>query len=310
MKVLRDLTFGLLSALASGIIVLGALSLALVEGMAILPPPAADPVIPTLIIQVQAEQPTIKLPSLEEVTPVASTTPTSSATPLPLTNVCPPPTGWVAYVIEPGDTVEQLARLHRITPQTLRDANCLSSDMLLPAYILYLPALPPTSTPVVIPPTMTAVPCGPPWSWVPYIVRPGDTLFKLSLAYGVSVPQIQFANCMGTSTYIRYGQTLYLPYFIPINTPFPTATKTFTPTATTAVPTGIIITPTITRTTPPTFTFTPLPTLTLTPTLAPSATFTATQTPLPTATFTATPTPLPPTETLTPPPETSEEGSP
>jgi LysM repeat protein len=304
MKVLRDLTFGLLSAIASGIIVLGALSLALVEGMAILPP-AADPVIPTLIIQVQAEQPTIELPSQLGETAVAGITPTSSATPLPMTNVCPPPTGWVVYVITPGDTVKQLARLHRITPQTLRDANCLSSDTLLPAYILYLPALPPTSTPAVIPPTITAVPCGPPWNWVTYIVRPGDTLFKLSLTYGVSVPQIQFANCMGTSTYIRYGQTLYLPYYIPIKTPLPTATLTFTPTS---APTGIIIAPTTTRTTIPTYTFTPIPTLTLTPTLAPTATFTATHTPLPTAT------PVP-TETLTPVPttataETTEEGSP
>jgi LysM repeat protein len=286
MKAFRDLTFGLLSAIASGIIVLGAVSLALVEGMAVLPSPVVDLVTPTLLIQIQAEQATIEQTSPPGVTP--SATAAATVTPPPLPSVCPPPTGWVTYVIEPGDTVDQLARLHSITADTLRDANCLSSDMLLPAYILYLPALPPTITPVVIPPTITPVPCGPPWGWVSYTVRPGDTLFKLSLAYGVSVPQIQFANCMGSSTYIRYGQTLYLPYVIPIRTAVPTAIPTFTPTltpvATTAVPPTIVIPPTATRTTAPTLTFTLVPTATNTQTLVPTATFTATLPPTPTST--------------------------
>jgi LysM repeat protein len=314
MKVLRELTFGLLSAAASGLIVLGAISLALVEGIAIQPSLVPEPatITPLVEVQPQAQQ------QSPEATPAAIEA-TVTTTPVPTLSVCPPPFNWAVYVIEPGDTVEQLAQLHSITPETLRDANCLTSDVLMPSYILYLPELPPTSTPQAAPPTITPVPCGPPWGWVFYTVRPGDTLFKLSLAYGVSVPQIQFANCMGSSTYIRYGEVIYLPYVRPIRTAVP-ATRTFTLTPTvftltqtttpnpSATLTYIIpsLTFTPTRTLTPTFTFTATSTPTLTPTetQTPSPTSTATYTSTPTETFTPSP-----TATFTPVPTTDNTGT-
>jgi LysM repeat protein len=289
MKILRDLSFGLLSALASGLIVLGAISLALVEGMSIQPPLLLELSTPTLLVRSEPQQQTQK--------PAIAPGVIETETPLPTPSVCPPPVNWVIYVIQPGDTVAQLAQAHSITPETLRDANCLDSDVLMPNYILYLPLLPPTNTPPSPPPTITPIPCGPPWGWVIYIVRPGDTLFRLSLAYGVSVPQIQFANCMGSSTYIRYGQTLYLPYVRPIRTAVPTATMTFTHTPTTYLaPTQTQVplsSATFTATTvlSPTLTATSIPSSTFTATLAPTLTFTATNTPAPTDTNTPTPMP-------------------
>jgi LysM repeat protein len=75
----------------------------------------------------------------------------------------------------------------------------------------------PTSTPT---PTLMAAlttpeppgkVCGRPSNWVTYIIRAGDTLSRLSLAYGVSVAQLQNANCMGTSTVLHTGRVFYVP---------------------------------------------------------------------------------------------------
>jgi LysM repeat protein len=137
MKVLRDLTFGLLSAIASGVIVLGALSLALIEGLPL--QPTIDSSSITSIPQVHSQAQEQVIGTITPTTPTVTT-----AAPAPaLPTACPSPTGWVLYTIQPGDSVQQLAEQHDITPDTLRDANCLGSDVLLPTYTLYLPALPP-----------------------------------------------------------------------------------------------------------------------------------------------------------------------
>lgn len=88
------------------------------------------------------------------------------------------------------------------------------------------PAPPPTDLPAARP-TDTATPCGPPPTWVPYIVKPGDTLFKLSLQFRTSVAQIQLANCL-TDAEIKYGQRLFVP-FVPAPTPSATPASTPTP---------------------------------------------------------------------------------
>ena len=78
--------------------------------------------------------------------------------------------------------------------------------------------------------TATSVPCQHPASWVPYVVQPGDTLYRLSVAYGVTVAQLQRANCMGSSTLLEVGQTLFVPPVSPQPTIVlpPTATSTAT----------------------------------------------------------------------------------
>ncbi len=53
--------------------------------------------------------------------------------------------------------------------------------------------------------------CGAPSGWVRYTVVKGDTLFRLGQAYGVTVPEIQKANCMGDQALLKVGQKLYLP---------------------------------------------------------------------------------------------------
>jgi hypothetical protein len=54
--------------------------------------------------------------------------------------------------------------------------------------------------------------------WVPYIVQPGDTLFRISLRARVTVGELQAANCLlGTNIY--YGQVLVVPPGTTIPTP-------------------------------------------------------------------------------------------
>lgn len=105
-------------------------------------------------------------------------------------------------------------------------------------------------------PTRPAAACRIPYNWVPYIVQPGDTLYRISQAHGITVQQLQTGNCM-TGTTIIAGQVLYVP---PGGTRTPTPTF-FIPSPWTNTPAG-----TLTETASPMPTDTPLPTDTPWPT--------------------------------------------
>ena len=88
------------------------------------------------------------------------------------------------------------------------------------------PPLPPTQTAL---PSPTRFACFPPPTWVQYTIAPGDTLFQLSLRFGVSPLQLQNANCL-PSTKIKFNQIIYVPFI-------PSATVTVAASATaTAIP--------------------------------------------------------------------------
>jgi LysM repeat protein len=200
---------------------------------------------------------------------------TVTTTPLPVASICPQPAGWSTITVRSGDTLDSLAGRYNTTPELLARANCLVGTTLFPGSQLYVPAPPPVQ------PT---IPCGPPSGWVlGYSVAQGDTLYHISQMFGVSVYQLQLANCMLYSTLIHPGQRLYVPY-VPTNTPIP---PTLTPIPPSETPTTA---PTETATQPPTEPPTPLPEPT---TLTPEPT---TVTPEPTA---VTPEPTPETPAVT-----------
>ena len=120
---------------------------------------------------------------------------------------------------------------------------------------------PPTAT--KNPPTALPTTCGVPPGWEIYIVQVGDTLSSIAAAQGVSVQQLQNANCL-TSAAVYIGQRLYVPHAVNANPIPPTKTATNAPTATralpdTAVPTNTQV-PTATEIPPqPTETDLPLP---------------------------------------------------
>jgi LysM repeat protein len=268
MQALRQLGGGLILGLLSVVIVIGGISLALAEGYVPQPPPT-----PT---ETQPVFPSAPTETASSTSLIPSPTETATASPIPPTN-CPPPSGWVLVMIQPGDTLEILAVRYRTTPEALMAANCLVSPILLPGYGIYVPPVP----------TITPIPCGAPYGWVQYIVQPGDSLYHISQLYRVTVSELQQANCLGNSTTIYTGQKLWVPNVPPSTPPVP-ATLTATPIyiefdTVTPVPTDI--TPPTSTPEPPT----PIPTE-----IPPSMTPPPTETPSP-------PTePPPPTETAPP----------
>ena len=255
MKPLRQLSVGIIIGVVSAVLVIGGIFLSLAETFSTLATPTQIP--PTLQLNFPTITPSIA--SAQSETPTS--TPTSTQTAVLVSSsptVCaPPPAGWIQISITAGDTVYSIAQRYRTTTEILSAANCLSSLELPAGYVLLVPP---------VPATVTVIPCGPPIGWVrAYIVQPGDNLFRISISYGTTVPQLQRANCMGASITIFAGQRLWVPN-VPTRTPgvtivpdFPTATNTSQPIATTEIPTSTDM-PTATASQIPTTEVPPTPT--------------------------------------------------
>jgi LysM repeat protein len=274
MKSVQQLLLGLISAVGTSLLVLGAFSLALAEDS-------------TRIAAVLSTVPAVPSPSATTSTgdrPAITLTASATLPPIQPT-ACPTPAGWVPYVIQPGDTLEALAEAYGLTPAKIRSMNCLSGITLIPNAILHLPAVGPTLTASAVlptplpslmptfPPTNTPIPCvSPPPGWVPYVVRRGDTLFRLSIAYGISQEMLRIGNCRAGTGLIA-GEILYVPNVI---TRTPAVTRTSVPpSATQEEATATSSDPTATNTDEPTATVTPEPTETPSPTHTPPDTATA-----------------------------------
>ncbi|HUG34450.1 MAG TPA: LysM peptidoglycan-binding domain-containing protein [Anaerolineales bacterium] len=273
MQALRQLGGGVIIAIVSIILVIGGISLALAESA---PPPVIEQT-PTPI------PPTVQLFPTFLTTPlIASTqteTPASTAT-LAIAPTLPPvqpatctiPAGWIQVTVGSNDTIYSLAQRYNTTEGAIVTGNCLTSANLQPSSTIYVPFVP----------TVVVIQCSPPARWVrTHIVQPGDNLFRIALSYGLTFPQLQQGNCMGSSTTIYAGQRLWVPN-IPTRTPLPGVTNTLVFPSSTASFTPV----------PPTFAQPPSPTSTFISTSSPVPT--ASNTPAPTPTFTPSITPFPP----------------
>jgi LysM repeat protein len=249
------------------------------------------------------------MPYAENITPGSRPTDTPTFTPNP---ACIPPEGYVIYIVRPGDTLQSLARTYMTSENAILQASCIETAGLSPmslvgGSVLYVPELHPTK------PVFSCVGAAP-YGWPLYQVKAGDNLFSLALVTRTTVPELQAANCLGSSTYIYTGQWLYvpcLPYappvpppvFPPTVTPSATATPTdsnipFVPPSWTPVTpaTNSVAAPTATSSSTPEATATdgPSPTTSNVPVLEQP-----TKTPIPPATDTPLP---PPSNTPVPPP--------
>ncbi len=286
----RELTFGLLAALISLLILGGGLTIALAENYlavaGIIPLPSAT--LPPTATQISPTARPIDPTNTPSPSPTSTDLPTKTTQPLPTLDSppqCITPSGWHQITVKSGDTLNSLAKTYQTTVNVLVIGNCLLVSQLPPGSTLNVPHITSTLTP--IPPT--SVSCSsPPAGWVIYTVKSGDTLYELGKTHGgVSVAEILAANCLSTSTIVT-GQHIYLPYVATATpTPKPTKKPTKTPTKT-PTPT---YTPTSTET--PTSTPTDTPTPTETPTSTPTDTPTPTETPTSTPTDTSTPTEMP-----------------
>jgi LysM repeat protein len=281
METIRQIGGSLLLALFSVALVVGGISLALAESYVPEIPTPTETQLPTSVFNPNA---TSTVTPTQMAATFTATPPTPSAT-VPPPSSCLPPAGWIAVSVQPGDTLMTLASRYKSTPESLTAANCLFSSDLPTGSIVYVPSVP----------TQTNVACDPPFGWIRYSVRPGNTLTSLSLAFGVSVTQLQMANCMPANQFnLSTGQVIWVPN-VAMRTPRATGTATLTPVS--------IIFPTLTATptiTPsPTNTPIPTPTPTDSPTPSPTATVPSPTTP-PTATATFTAIPTATTETSPP----------
>ena len=73
---------------------------------------------------------------------------------------CGAPSGWAqAYIVQPGDTLFHIAALYRTSASELQSANCLSSTVITPGNLLWVPNVP-IVTPRAITPYFGAPPPG------------------------------------------------------------------------------------------------------------------------------------------------------
>lgn len=209
MQTLRQLGAGVIVAIISVILVIGGIFLSLAET---LPPPSTPTQIPPTFPESFPTPTSTLVDSSASDTPTSLPTVTASPTQVAASpTTCTPPSGWIRVTTSSGDTVYSLAQRYRTTADNLNAANCLTSADLSAGIALYVPPVP----------TVTVVPCGAPFGWVRgYTVRPGDTLFRIALSYNITYPQLQRANCMGSSTTIFTGQRLWVPN-VPPRTPVP-----------------------------------------------------------------------------------------
>ena len=289
----RQALIGLLAVVISGVVIIGSLILVMNESglgnvfdpsigetqMAVdfASPEAGSPVFITSAPGKWTATPTVT--STGTSTPTATMTPTPSIT--STATQCPLPEGWQVIILTESDSLDMLAEEFEKSVEELLTANCLSKPEITSGMSFYIPII----EPVAPGKKPTRVTCGPPAGWVVYIVQYGDTLFSLSQAMGVTVYQLQNANCMGSSTLIRTGQKLWVPY-VPTSTP--TSVPNYTSTST--------ILPSLTSTSAPadpTSTETPVPSETPLPLPTDPPPPTSTNTPLPTNTPVPTETPVP-----------------
>jgi LysM repeat protein len=256
MQALRQMGGGLIIAIVSLLLVVGGIALSLAETSSALPNTPTPLPSPTQIPELFAPTPTSIIAS---PTDTPTTTPTETTIP---PTVCSVPAGWFQIAVGANDTLYTIAERYKTTIDQLSAANCTTNLNPPAGSLIYVPPVP----------TVTVIPCGPPAGWVKtHRVQSGDNLFRIALSYGISYPQLQRANCMGSSTTIYAGQLLWVPN-IPTRTPAVAPTNT-------PVPTNTFDFSTSTKTAAPTFDFS-----------TPSPTFVVTSTPMPTSTFAATPT--------------------
>jgi hypothetical protein len=262
MQGVRDLGNALVVALISIGLIIGALSISLVEFVPEAAPTATNDLLssPIPLTATPTFLPTL-VPTLGLESPTPSITPTFTNTPTPPSS-CQPPSGWVTITVQIGDTLDNIAGRYNATRELLRAANCLFTDNLIPGSKLYVPPAA-TNAPLVCVPGAVG--------WINnYVVGPGDVIFRIGYNHYTTTEAMMTVNCR-KSEIIHPGEILWVPN-VATRTPFPTplpgvtvtpsptqrSTETAIPFTSTAMPSDTPIPPTATtvptNTTEPTIT--------------------------------------------------------
>jgi len=139
-------------------------------------------------------------------------------------------TGTTTYVVQPGDTLFRIALRYGVTVSQIATLNGIANpNLIFAGQTLQIPTGGAVVTP---PPGVTATPPPPGGGGTTtYVVQPGDTLFRISVRFGVTVAAIVQANGIVNPNLIFVGQVLTIPGGSggPIVTPPPGVTPTAPP---------------------------------------------------------------------------------
>lgn len=106
-----------------------------------------------------------------------------------------------AYVVKSGDTLSEIASRHHLPVNEIISVNNLSSDLIVADQILKLPALT-SANRARLPSYLNKA--------TRYLVRRGDTLWKIAKTHRVSIKQLRRWNGISLSQILRPGQKLML----------------------------------------------------------------------------------------------------
>jgi LysM repeat protein len=180
-----------------------------------LPPSSGEPDLNATMAAEAGLTPSALQPALTD-TPIPAAQPTAAA-PAPATSTpsapaeaaapaTPAPGGQVIYTVQLGDRLFSIARIYNVNPYAIATANNIQPPYLIyPGQKLTIPS----GTPVTPVPGQTPAPK--PGCRSTFVVKPGDNLFRISLATGVSQTQIAAANGITNFSLIYVGQKLCIP---------------------------------------------------------------------------------------------------
>ncbi len=143
--------------------------------------------------------------------PTVTLYPTDGPTPDPAV-ATPAPPWYTIYVVQVGDTLDEIAREQGTTVQALVELNNIDDPSRIdPGQEIKIPSPypTPTLTPTITPqPTFTPLPTLFP---VTYTVQAGDTVFTIAALYGVSAVELAQVNGIVNYEDLTVGQVLTIP---------------------------------------------------------------------------------------------------
>lgn len=127
---------------------------------------------------------------------------------IPTATFAPVPGGSCTYVVAAGENLFRISMKYNMTPQELATANGIPNmNIIMVGQTLTIPNCGSTGTT----PPIGATAAPPIGSGTTYTVVQGDTLFSISLRYGVPVTSIAAANGISNINLIVVNQQLVIP---------------------------------------------------------------------------------------------------
>lgn len=152
------------------------------------------------------------------------------------------------HVVQPGDSLFRIALQYGVTVDAIVQANnIVNPNLIVVGQELVIPSTDGSVVTNPPAPQATAVPVAPgtgtsgstSTGTVVHVVQPGDSLFRISVTYGVPMAQIVAANNITNPSIIYVGQELVIPGASGSTTaPAPTTTTTTTTTQPAPAPTS------------------------------------------------------------------------